>query len=135
GVKSVPSHPSLGSVARFVYFRNDSGRKFGVWVIRQGEMHFALPFVTGPKAATSDYEPAPHGFPGFAAPVEMIYPCLVPFLELEDGTTIAAADGTDEIHPSTDGKSVAATWRRCVVVGARAGETINPGLVTKVTWP
>src|SRR6267142_252145 len=128
------SHLTLANVARFVYFRNDLGRKFGVWVVRQGEMHFALPFVTGPRGATSDYEPAPHGLPGFAVPVEKPYPCLVPFLEMEDGTTIAAADGADEIHPSLDGKSVTAVWKRWVVVGAKAGETIDPGLVTEVTW-
>src|SRR6266446_476984 len=133
-VARFPSRPSLGKVARFVYFRNDSGRKFGVWVVRQGNLHFALPFVTGPRAATSDYEPAPYGFPGFAVPVEKNYPCLVPFLELEDGTTIAAADGADEIHPSSDGKSVTAAWKRLVVIGAKAGETIDPGLVTEVTW-
>jgi hypothetical protein len=133
-VASFPSRPSLGNVARFVYFRNDSGRKFGVWVVRQENMQFALPFVTGPRAATSDYEPAPYGFPGFAVPVEKIYPCLVPFLELEGGTTIAAADGADEIYPSSDGKSVTAVWKRWVVVGAKSGETIDPGLEAEVTW-
>jgi hypothetical protein len=133
-VASFPSRTSLSDVARFVYFRNDPGRNFGVWVVRQGNMQFALPLVTGPRAATSDYEPAPHGFPGFAAPVEKIYPCLVPFLELEDGTTIAAADGADEIHPSSDGKSVTAVWKQWVVVGAKAGETVDPGLVAGVTW-
>src|SRR5712671_2674600 len=106
GVKSFSPRLSLADVARFEYFRSGPGRKFGVWVVRQGNMHFALPFVTGPKAATSDYEPAPHGFPGFAAPVEKIYPCLVPFLELEDGRTIAPADGADEIRPAPDGMSV-----------------------------
>jgi hypothetical protein len=133
-VTDFSSHPSLGELARFVYFRNEAGRKFGVWVVRQGEMHFALPFVTGPRAATSDYEPAPHGLPGIAVPVEQTYPCLVPFLELEGGTTIAAADGADEIRPASDGRSVTATWKRWVVVGAKAGETIDPGLVTEVTW-
>src|SRR5438445_4279649 len=117
GLTSFPSQPSFSNVARFVYFRNDSGRKFGVWVIRQGEMHFALPFVTGPKAATSDYEPAPHGLFGFAAPVEKLYPCLAPFLELEDGRTIAAVDGADEIKPAADGMSVMAVWKRWVVAG------------------
>ena len=133
-IASFPSRPTFGNVARFVYFYNGSGRKFGVWAVRQGNMQFALPFATGPRAATSDYEPAPHGLLGFAAPVERIYPCLVPFLELEDGTTIAAADGADDIHPSSDGKSVTAAWKRWVVVGAKAGETIDPGLVTEVTW-
>jgi hypothetical protein len=133
-ITSFSSRLSLGNIARFVYFRNDSGRKFGVWVVRQGEMHFALPYVTGPRAATSDYEPAPHGLPGLGVPVEKIYPCLVPFLELEDGTTIAAADGADEIHPSSNGQSVTAAWKRWVVVGAKAGETFDPGLVAEVTW-
>ena len=133
-VAAFASHTSLRDLARFVYFRNGAGRKFGVWVVRQGETHFALPFVTGPRAATSDYEPAPHGFLGMAVPVEQTYPCLVPFLELEDGTTIAAADGADEINPASNGQSVTAMWKRWVVVGAKAGETIDPGLVTEVTW-
>jgi hypothetical protein len=134
GVKSFASQLRLPDVARFEFFRNTPGRKFGVWVVRNGNIHFALPFVTGPKAATSDYEPAPHGFPGFAAPVEKIYPCLVPFLELDNGQTIAAADGADEIYPSADGYSVTAEWRRWVVAGAKAGETIDAGLATRVTW-
>jgi hypothetical protein len=128
------AQPTLANVARFVYFRDETGRKFGVWVVRQGDFHFALPFVTGPRAATSDYEPAPHGLPGFAVPVENIYPCFVPFLELEDGRTITAADGADEIHPSADGLSVTAIWNRWVVPGAKAGETVEPGLRTEVTW-
>jgi hypothetical protein len=134
GVKSFPSQLRLADVRRFEYFRNGPGRKFGVWVVRQANIHFELPFVTGPKAATSDYEPAPHGFPGFAVPVEKIYPCLVPFLELEDGRTIAAVDGADEIKPAADGKSVTAVWRRWVVAGSKAGETVDPGLVSRVTW-
>jgi hypothetical protein len=93
-----------------------------------------LPFVTGPKAATSDYEPAPNGFPGVAAPVEKIYPCLVPFLELDDGKTIAAADGADEIKPAADGKSVTVIWRRWVVPGTKAGDFVDVDLVSEVTW-
>src|SRR5258708_7959802 len=134
GVKSFSPQLSLADVARFEYFRNGAGRKFGVWVVRQGNIHFELPFVSGPKAATSDYDPAPHGFPGFVVPVEKIYPCLVPFLELEDGRTIAPADGADEIRPSTDGKSVAAGWKRWAVVGSTVGETGDPDLVSAVTW-
>jgi hypothetical protein len=133
-VASFSSKVSLGDVARFVFFRNQPGRKFGVWVVRQGQVHFALPFVTGPRAATSDYQPAPHGLPGIAVPVEKTYPCLVPFLELEDGNTIAAADGADEIHPSPDGRMVRALWKHWVVAGAKAGETVDPGLTTEVTW-
>jgi len=134
GMESFPPKLNLPDVARFEYFRNGVGRKFGVWVVRQGNLHFALPFVTGPKAATSDYEPAPHGFPALAVPVEKIYPCLVSFLELEDGRTIAPADGADEIRPSADGKSVTALWKRWVVVGSKAGETVDPGVVSEVTW-
>jgi hypothetical protein len=134
GVKSFPPKPSLGDVARFQYFRNGPGRKFGVWVVREGHFHFALPFVAGPRAATSDYEPSPDGFPGFAEPVEKIYPCLIPFLELGDGKTIAAADGADEIKPAADGKSVTAVWRRWVVPGAKAGDLVDAGLVSEVTW-
>jgi hypothetical protein len=134
GVVGFRPQLTLGNVARFVYFRNEPERRFGVWVVRQANFHFVLPFVTGPRAATSDYEPAPHGLPGFAAPVERIYPCFVPFLELEDGRTIAAADGADEIHPSSDGLSVTAVWNHWVVPGAKAGETVDPGLKTEVTW-
>jgi hypothetical protein len=134
GVRNFPSRPKFSDVARFQYFRNDSGREFGVWVVRQGDLHFAVPFVTGPKAATSDYQPAPDGFTGIGAPVEKIYPCLVPFLELEDGRTIAAADGTDEIKPSSDGKSVTSVWKRWVVVGANAGVLVDPRLVSEVKW-
>jgi hypothetical protein len=53
---------------------------------------------------------------------------------LEDGRTIAAADGADEIKPSADGKSVIAVWRRWVVVGANTGVLIDPGLVSEVKW-
>jgi hypothetical protein len=134
GVKSFATRLSLGDVSRFQYFRNDPGRKFGVWVVRKGDIHFALPFVTGPKAATSDYEPAPHGFPAFAVPVEKIYPCFVPFLDLEDGRTLSAVDGADEIRPAADGKSVTAVWKRWVVVGSKAGETVDSALVSEVTW-
>lgn len=134
GVDSFAPEPALPDVARFEFFRNAPGRKFGVWVVRRGNLQFALPFVTGPKSATSDYEPAPHGFPGFAAPVEKIYPCLVSFLELEDGRTIAPVDGADEIRPASDGRSVTAVWRRWVVTGSKAGETVDPGVVSEVNW-
>jgi len=134
GLKSFPSQPTFSDVARFQYFRRGAGREFGVWVVRQGDLHFALPFVTGPKAATSDYQPVPDGFPGIAVPVEKSYPCLVPFLELEDGRTIAAVDGADEIKPSADGKSVTAIWRRWVIVGTEAGVLVDPGLVSEVKW-
>jgi len=126
--------PTFENVARFKFFKDGGGRKFGVWIVRQGDLHFALPFVVGPKAATSDYEPVPFGFANIAAPVEKIYPCMVPFLELEDGGTFAAVDGADEIKPASDGLSVSATWKRWVTVGGKAGELQNIGLTTEVTW-
>lgn len=122
----------LPDVDRFVRFGAHDGREFGVWIYRRTTVRFALPFVTGPKAATSDYLPAPFGFSAFAAPVEKIYPSFVPFVELDDGTTIAAADGADKIEYEPG--SVTATWRRWAVVGAKAAELVEPGLVTKVTW-
>ena len=111
GITVIQSRLKLEDVSRFEVFRNESNRKFGVWVVRRGNLHFALPFVTGPREATSDYQPAPHGLPGFAVPVQKIYPCLVPFLQLEDGPTIAAADGADEIYASADGLTLTAKWR------------------------
>src|SRR5882672_3846654 len=121
-IKEFSLRPTFGNLARFEFFRDGPGRKFGVWLIRKNGIHFALPFVTGPKAAISDYAPMPHGFSGLAVPVEKIYPCLVPFLELEDGRTIAAVDGADEIKPAADGMSVTAVWKRWVVAGAQAGQ-------------
>jgi len=133
GIKQFAMSPSFGNVSRFEFFA-DGDRKFGVWLVRRGEIHFALPFVTGPKAATSDYQPLPYGFPGLAVPVEKIYPCLVPFLELEDGRTIAAVDGADEIRPAADGTSVTAVWKHWVVPGAKAGELVDESLISEVTW-
>jgi hypothetical protein len=134
GIKQFSWRPRFGNLARFEFFRDGSERKFGVWLVRQGGIQFALPFVTGPKAATSDYEPMPHGYPGLAAPVEKIYPCLVPFLEMEDGQTIAAVDGADEIIPTADGMSITAVWEHWVVAGAKAGEPTDEGIISQVTW-
>jgi hypothetical protein len=134
GISEFSPRPHLADVARFAFFADGPARKFGLWIVRQPGIDFTLPFVTGPKAATSDYEPMPHGFPGLAVPVEKIYPCLVPFLELEAGRTIAAVDGADEIRPAADGMSVTAVWKRWVVAGAKAGEPADEGLVSEVTW-
>lgn len=133
-ITSFPANLTLPDVNRYVSFRSGPGRQFGVWVVREENFHFALPFVTGPRAATSDYQPAPHGLDGFAAPVEKIYPCLTPFLELDDGKTIAASDGADQIRFSQVGRSLTATWTRWVAVGTKAGGTVDPGLTTQVTW-
>jgi hypothetical protein len=133
-IKQLSLRPGLGNLARFEFFRDGPDRKFGLWVVRQDGIQFALPFVTGPKAATSDYEPMPHGFPGLAAPVEKIYPCLVPFLEMEDGRTIAAVDGADEIRPAANGMSITTVSRDWIVAGAKAGGPADEGIISEVTW-
>ena len=85
-------------------------------------MHFALPITTGTKPGVADYLPAPHGLPGFSAPVEQVYPALTSYVELEDGRTIVAADGADAIEPSADGRALRLRWNRWALVGAKPGE-------------
>src|ERR1041384_1157907 len=109
GITTFPITPSLSQVARFEFFRKTPERSAGVWVVRQGALRFALPITTGPKPGLSDYLPAPHGLPGFAAPVEQTYPVMVPYVELSHGRTVVATEGADSIVPSTDGKSLKAT--------------------------
>src|SRR5207247_3602126 len=91
-----PSRPSLAAVARFQFFRSAGARSAGVWLVRQGDMTFALPITTGTRPGVADYLPAPHGLTGFAAPVERDVPALVPYPDLEDGRTLVASDGADE---------------------------------------
>jgi hypothetical protein len=132
-VASFPARPRLPRVARFEWFRQGE-RAAGVWLVRQGPLRFALPITTGTKSGIADYLPAPHGLPGFAAPVEQLAPALVPQLELADGQLVVAGDGADEIHPDADGKGVRAVWRRWAVVGGEPGKLVEPGLVSEVTW-
>jgi hypothetical protein len=130
-----PARPSLPNVARFQFFREQGDRVAGVWVVRQSpSMRFALPITTGTRPGVADYLPAPHGLPGFAVPVEQNVPALVPYLELEDGRTIVAADGADEIHPSADGRELRAVWRRWAPIGAKSGQLVDPGLTSEVRW-
>lgn len=134
GISSFPAVANLPAVARFEFFRQSGERQAGVWVVRQGPLRFALPITTGTKPGVADYLPAPHGLPGFAAPVEQTYPSFVPYLELEDGRTIVAADGADEIEPAADGRSLLVRWKRWAIVGGKAGELVDPGLSTAVVW-
>ena len=135
GLLEFPDEPRLPDVARFEFFRQE-GRMAGVWMVRQGLLRFAVPFTTGNmRPALDDYMPAPHGLAGFAAPVERQYPALVPFFELEDGTTIVATDGADAIEPAADGRSVKAVWRRFVKVGSKHGDPlIEPGFRSEVVF-
>ena len=132
-VAQFPPAPALAPVARFEAFRT-SGRHAGVWLVRQGKTRFALPITTGTRPGVADYLPAPHGLPGFAAPVEQIVPALVPFVELSSGETIVAADGADAIEPSPDGRGVTARWTRWARIGSKSTEWIEPGLTTVVEW-
>ena len=132
-VAAFPAQPQLADVARLQWFRQGP-RPAAVWIVRRGAIHFAVPFVTGPKGGTSDYLPAPHGLPGFAAPVEQEYPALVPFIELEDGRVLVAGDAADEIRPAADGNTVTAVWRRWATVGGKPAQFIEPGMQSEVTW-
>ncbi|MDT5270640.1 MAG: hypothetical protein QOH49_2826 [Acidobacteriota bacterium] len=130
-VKQFPSEIIRRDLARFEFFRRGE-RQAGVWLVRQGPLHFTLPLTTGTKPGVADYLPAPHGLPGFAAPVEQVYPSLVPFVELASGRVLVAADGADEIEPSADGKSLRAVWRRWAVVGSKSGQLVDPGISSEV---
>jgi len=133
GSQSIETRLQLPHVARFEYFRKGD-RQFGVWLVRQPSVRFALPITAGTKPGTSDYLPAPYNFLNFAAPVERMLPTVTPFLELTDGRTIVASDGADEIEPSADGRSLHAVWKRWAVIGTKAGELVDPGIVADVTW-
>jgi hypothetical protein len=133
-IVTFPVVPSLREVARFEFFRHSPERSAGVWVVRQGALRFALPITTGPKPGMSDYLPAPHGLPGFAAPVEQIYPVLTPYVELADGRTVVATDGADVIEPGSDGLSLRVRWTKWAVVGTPPGKVQDVGLTSEVVW-
>src|SRR6185436_10933768 len=134
GIATFPIVPALSRVARFEFFRKTPERSAGVWVVRQGALRFALPITTGPKPGMSDYLPAPHGLPGFAAPVEQIYPALTAYVELADGRTVVATDGADVIEPAADGRSLRVRWTKWAVVGTPSGKVQDVGLVSEVVW-
>ena len=134
GIATFPVVPALSPVARFEFFRKTPERSAGVWVVRQGALRFALPITTGPKPGMSDYLPAPHGLPGFAAPVEQIYPALTAYVELADGRTVVATDGADVIEPGVDGRSLRVRWTKWAVVGTPSGKVQDVGLTSEVVW-
>jgi hypothetical protein len=133
GLRDFPAVPRLGDVARFEFFTRKD-RQAGVWLVRQGRVRFSLPITTATKPGVADYLPAPHGLPGFAAPVEQIVPALVPFIELADGRTIVAADGADLIAPAPDGRGVRATWTRWARIGDKPTQWVDPGITSTVEW-
>lgn len=132
-VEQFPAVPRLAEAARFEFFRTKD-RQAGVWVVRQGKVRFALPITTGTRPGVADYLPAPHGLPGFAAPVEQVVPALVPFLELATGETIVATDGADAIDASPDGRSIKARWTRFARIGGKSTEWVTPPMTSEVEW-
>jgi hypothetical protein len=132
-VASFPATPSYPKVARFEFFRHGD-RPSGVWLVRQGLLRFALPITTGTKPGVADYLAAPHGLPGFAAPVEQVFPAGASFFELPDGRVLIPGDSADEIVPGSDGRALRATWRRFVVKGGKTGEWVEPGFEVSVAW-
>jgi hypothetical protein len=142
GLEAFPASPAFANVARFEWFRRGD-RPAGVWVVRQGDLRFALPITSGTFPGDADYLPAPHGLPGFGAPVEWPYPALTPFLELESGERLVAGDGADAIAPAADGRSVTVTWRRWSRPSDEPKPTreymkkldlVDPGLTTEVRY-
>src|SRR5215204_248326 len=132
-LKRFPGEVTRRDLARFEFFRRGE-RQAGVWLVRRGPLSFTLPLTTGTKPGVADYLPAPHGLAGFAAPVEQVYPALVPFVELANGRTLVAADGADEIEPGTDGKGLRAVWRRWASPGTRSGQLEDPHVTSEVVW-
>ena len=133
-ITQIPAVPKLNEVARFAFFEKKPNRQFGVWLVRQGSLRFALPITTGTKPAIADYLPAPFGLSGFSAPVEEVYPSLVPFLTLEDGKTYATSEGADEIEPAADGQSLRVVWKKWARIGSKSGETFENGITSEVRW-
>lgn len=132
-VTEFPAAPSLPDVKRFEFF-SQGEKKEGVWLVRQGKLRFALPITVGTKPAIADYLPAPFGLPGFAAPVEEVYPSFVPFLTLADGKVYAASDGADAISPGADGTTLKIASTKWAQVGSRSGERFENGLRSDVEF-
>lgn len=133
-ITQIPATPKFNQTARFVFFEKKPDRQFGVWLVRQGNLQFALPITTGTKPAIADYLPAPFGLAGFSAPVEEVYPSFVPFLELQDGKTYATSEGADSIEPSSDGQSLRVVWKKWARIGSKSGETFANGITSEIRW-
>lgn len=133
-VTKIPIQPKLAKVARFEFFGKSDGMQSGVWLVRQGKLSFALPVTTGTRPGIADYLSAPYGLKGFAAPVEMVYPSMVPFIELEDGKTYVASEGSTLIEPGADGRSLRVVWKKWGQIGSKSGERFENGLTSEVNW-
>jgi len=134
GVTEIPAKPNLGNVARFEWFSTAKDQPEGVWLVRKGNLRFALPITVGTKPGISDYLAVPFGLAGFANPVEQVYPALVPFIEMEDGKTYVASEGSSIIEPSRDGQSLRVVWNKWGRVGSKSGERFDIGITSEVNW-
>jgi len=134
GITEIPASPKLSSLSRFEFFNRSAEKQSGVWLVRHGKLQFALPVTTGTKPGVADYLPAPFGLPGFSAPVEEVYPSMVPFLELEDGKTYVTTDGADEIVPFPDGRAIRIISRKWARIGSKSGERFDTGLTSDVMF-
>lgn len=126
--------PKLENVTRFEFFAKEADKQSGVWIVRQGNLRFALPITTGTKPGMSDYLAAPFGLAGFAAPVEEVYYSAVPFFELADGKTYVASEGSTMIFPSKDNQSLRVVWKKFGKIGTKEGERFDIGLTSEVIW-
>lgn len=133
-IAEFPSAPSLPNVARFEFFKKGRDRQYGVWLVRRGDLQFALPITVGTKPGVADYLPTPYGLTGFSAPVEQIYPSLTPFWTLADGSVYSASDGADEIRPAADAMSVATTNSKWAKIGSPTSTIFANGLRSEVEW-
>jgi hypothetical protein len=133
-IAEFPAKPNLGSVLRFEFFSTSKDRPEGIWLVRQGNLKFVLPITVGTKPGISDYLAAPYGLAGFANPVEEVYPSMVPFIELEDGKTYTASEGSSLIEPSKDGRSLRVVWNKWGRIGSKSGERFENGITSEVIW-
>lgn len=133
-ITEFPSAPTLPDVARFDFFLKGKDRQYGVWIVRRGDLQFALPITVGTKPGIADYLPTPYGLTGFAAPVEQVYPSLTPFWTLGDGSVYSASDGADEIRPGSDSLSVAIVNSKWAKIGSPSGTKFANGLRSEVEW-
>ncbi len=133
-VTAFPARPKLANVARFEFFSKSPDRPEGVWLVRQGNLNFALPITVGTKPGMSDYLAAPFGLAGFANPVEEVYPSMVPFIEIEDGKTYTASEGSSVIEPSKDGQWLRVVWKKWGRIASKSGERFDTGITSEVIW-
>ena len=134
GITEFPSAPSLQDVARFEFFLRGKNRQYGVWLVRRGDLQFALPITVGTKPGIADYLPTPYGLTGFSAPVEQIYPSITPFWTLADGKIYSASDGADEVRPGNDALSLATVNSKWAKIGSPTGTNFENGLRSAVEW-